>query len=240
MAARTPKLPGQSPAEPMRRRDEHALGRPAGRPGLAPRRARPGSRPQPLCDSGPLVDEELVRLAQGGDRRAFDLLTVKYQGRLTKLVARYVRDSADAADVVQESFLKAFRSLGAFRRDSAFYTWLYRIAVNTAHNHLTAQQRRPQERRPSQSEGEEAELNPEHPDHETPERHLAGEQAGRAVLCALEDLPEALKTTILLRELEGLSYEEIAHITDCPIGTVRSRIFRAREFINARLEPVIE
>ena len=190
-----------------------------------------------MADTGP--DRLLVERAQGGDRRAFDLLVLKYQARLVNLIGRYVRDHADVMDIAQEAFIKAYRALPGFRGDSAFYTWLYRIAINTAKNHLASQSRRMSEAAVDVQEAELGVAPEELRETATPERLALRDEVERAVLDALEALPEDLRTAVTLRELEGMSYEEIALAMDCPIGTVRSRIFRAREAINRRLEPLI-
>ncbi len=187
------------------------------------------------------VDQELVVRVQRGDKAAFDLLVRKYQHKIAKLVSRYVRDRAEVEDVTQEAFIKAYRALRGFRGDSAFYTWLYRIAINTAKNYLVAQGRRPLT---ADIEPEEAEnLGSEHgntSDLLTPERSMLVEEIGRTVERAIAVLPEDLRTAITLRELDGLSYDDIAVAMDCPIGTVRSRIFRAREAIDNELRPLLE
>jgi RNA polymerase sigma-70 factor, ECF subfamily len=184
-----------------------------------------------------VADEVLVARAQRGDKDAFGLLVRKYQYRVTKLVARYVSDS-EAVDVAQEAFIKAYRALGGFRGNSAFYTWLYRIAINTAKNHLVARARRPANQ---DIDVADAELygHTERLSHsDTPEAVLLGEEVQNTVLRAIQELPSDLRTAILLREIEGLSYEEIAEAMDCPIGTVRSRIFRARAAIEETLRPL--
>ncbi len=187
------------------------------------------------------ADLALVERVQSGDREAFGLLVGKYQRKLLRLVMRLVRDPAEAEDVTQEAFIKAYRALPNFRGESAFYTWLYRIGVNTAKNWLVAHGRR----MPTMSEiaGDETEGIEETVllrDDETPDRVLMSRQIGEAVNAAMAALPEDLRTAISLREIEGLSYEEIAQVMDCPIGTVRSRIFRAREAIAARLRPLLD
>ncbi len=187
------------------------------------------------------ADLALVERVQSGDREAFGLLVGKYQRKLLRLVMRLVRDPAEAEDVTQEAFIKAYRALPNFRGESAFYTWLYRIGVNTAKNWLVAHGRR----MPTMSEiaGDETEGIEETVllrDDETPDRVLMSRQIGETVNAAMEALPEDLRTAISLREIEGLSYEEIAQVMDCPIGTVRSRIFRAREAIAARLRPLLD
>ena len=186
------------------------------------------------------ADKALVERVQRGEKEAFDMLVLKYQHKLIKLISRYIRDPAEVLDVAQESFLKAYRALPNFRGDSAFYTWLYRIAINTAKNHLVAQSRRPPDEDIDSTEAEQYEGESELKDHATPERLLLRDEIQQTVVDAIEQLPEDLRTAITLRELEGLSYEDIAQAMDCPIGTVRSRIFRAREAINRRLEPLLD
>lgn len=186
------------------------------------------------------TDEELVARVQRGDKSAFDLLVRKYQHRIVKLVGRYVRNPDDALDVAQESFVKAYRALANFRGESAFYTWLYRIAINTAKNHLVALGRRPREVDLEGPDGEEANIDDLQQDDETPEKILLVDEIRNTILRTIDNLPEDLRTAIVLREVEGLSYEEIAEAMDCPIGTVRSRIFRAREAIDAKLKPLME
>ena len=186
------------------------------------------------------IDQKLVAQVQRGDTSAFDLLVRKYQHKIMKLIGRYVRDRSEVEDVAQEAFIKAYRAIRSFRGESAFYTWLYRIAVNTAKNYLDSQGRRPPG---SDMEIDDAELiggNTGLRDQATPERNLLTEEIATTVNRALEALPEDLRTAITLRELEGLSYEEIAQVMDCPIGTVRSRIFRAREMIDHQLKPLLE
>ena len=185
------------------------------------------------------TDQALVERTQRGDKAAFDLLVTKYQFRIQKLVGRYVRNPEDAADVAQEAFLKAYRALRNFRGDSAFYTWLYRIAINTAKNHLSAAARRPQEAKLEFDDGESVDLESIEQDIATPEALILSEEIRATVVQALEELPEDLRTAVSLRELEGMSYEEIAETMQCPIGTVRSRIFRAREAIDKRLAPLL-
>ena len=187
-----------------------------------------------------LLDEQLVERVQRGDKNAFNLLVRKYQHKVVNLVARYVNNPGDVPDVAQEAFIKAYRALPTFRGESAFYTWLYRIAVNTAKNYLTSQGRRPPS---SDVEADEAEYyggGEALQEVATPENLALTDAIKRTVFAAIEALPEDLRTAITLREMEGLSYEEIAEIMDCPVGTVRSRIFRAREAIDKKLQPLIE
>lgn len=186
------------------------------------------------------VDRVLVDRVKRGDKQAFDVLVLKYQHKLIKLISRYIRDHSEVQDVAQESFLKAYRALPRFRGDSAFYTWLYRIAINTAKNYLVAQKRRPPDSDLEASEAEQYEGASDLKEYGTPEHLLLRDEIEATVVDAIEQLPEDLRTAITLRELEGLSYEEIAQTMECPIGTVRSRIFRAREAINLRLEPLVD
>jgi RNA polymerase sigma-70 factor (ECF subfamily) len=186
------------------------------------------------------IDQLLVERVQRGDKKAFELLVVKYQRKLMRLVSRLIRDQAEAEDVVQEAFIKAYRALSQFRGDAAFYTWLYRIGINTAKNYLVTMSRRAPTS--TESDAEEAETfdDAEHlRDINTPESLLATKQIAQTVNAAMDALPEELRTAITLREIEGLSYEEIADVMGCPIGTVRSRIFRAREAIAERLRPLL-
>jgi RNA polymerase sigma-70 factor (ECF subfamily) len=187
------------------------------------------------------IDQRLVERVQRGEKDAFDLLVLKYQRKIFRLLSRLIRDPAEVEDVAQEAFIKAYRALPNFRGDSAFYTWLYRIAINTAKNHLVSQGRRA----PTTTEAdiEEAETfdDGEHlRDLNTPDSMMLSKQVAEAVNRAIEQLPEDLRTAIVLREIEGLSYEEIAESMNCPIGTVRSRIFRAREAIAQELKPVLD
>ena len=187
------------------------------------------------------VDQQLVERAQRGDKRAFELLVVKYQRKLGRLLSRMVRHPAEVEDVTQEAFIKAYRALPSFRGDSAFYTWLYRIAINTAKNYLVALGRRaPTTTEFDHEDAENFEDAEGLRDSATPESELHGKQIAATVNRAMEALPEDLRTAITLREIEGLSYEEIAGAMNCPIGTVRSRIFRAREAIAAELRPLLD
>ena len=185
-------------------------------------------------------DQQLVQRVQKGDKSAFDLLVRKYQHRVLKLVGRFVNDAAEAEDVAQEAFLKAYRALPAFRGDSAFYTWLYRIAINTAKNTLVSNRRRPVDFDLDLQDPEQHDRQSLLKDADTPEGVLLTDEIRGVVERALEQLPDDLRTAIVLRELEGLSYEEIAEAMDCPVGTVRSRIFRAREAIDKKLKPLLD
>jgi RNA polymerase sigma-70 factor (ECF subfamily) len=187
------------------------------------------------------ADQLLVERVQRGDKKAFDLLVLKYQHKIVKLVSRYVRDPSEALDVAQDAFLKAYRALPGFRGDSAFYTWMYRIAINTAKNYLVSLSRRPPEADLSGHDGEDG-INIEElqQEIETPENLLLTDQIKETVFRTIEKLPDDLRTAITLREMDGLSYEEIAEVMACPIGTVRSRIFRAREAIDLQLKPLLE
>jgi len=189
--------------------------------------------------SGKNIDQELVRQVQNGDKRAFDLLVLKYQSKIISLVGRFVHDPHEAQDVAQEAFLKAYRALGNFRGDSAFYTWIYRIAINTAKNYLVAQNRRPPGSDIDAQEAEQFMDVGSLRENATPERILLTDEIQQTVSQAIEALPDDLRTAITLRELEGLSYEDIATAMDCPVGTVRSRIFRAREAIDTKLKPLL-
>lgn len=187
------------------------------------------------------IDQQLVTRAQKGEKKAFDLLVAKYQRRLARLLSRFIRDNADIEDVTQEAFVKAYRSLPAFRGESAFYTWLYRIGINTAKNFLSSSSRRPViNSEIADHEGENFDMAVHLPDLNTPESELMNKQILATVNAAVDKLPEELKMAISLREMEGLSYDEIARVMDCPIGTVRSRIFRAREAIASELRPLLE
>lgn len=187
------------------------------------------------------IDKRLVERVQHGDKKAFELLFSKYQRKLMRLVSRLVRDQAEAEDVVQEAFIKAYRALPQFRGDSAFYTWLYRIGINTAKNYLVTQGRRAPTSTDADVEEAETFDDGEHlRDINTPESMLATKQIAQTVNQAMESLPDELRTAISLREIEGLSYDEIADVMQCPIGTVRSRIFRAREAIAEKLRPLLD
>jgi len=185
------------------------------------------------------ADQLLVQRAQSGDGRAFDLLVLKYQQRIAALIGRYLRDSAEVMDVTQEAFLKAYRALPGFRGESAFYTWIYRIAINTVKNHLVSQGRRPPGEDVDAEVAEQMDMGGRLRENATPERELLTDEIAENVQAALDGLPDDLRTAIVLRELEGMSYEEIATEMSCPIGTVRSRIFRAREAIDKRLRPLL-
>jgi RNA polymerase sigma-70 factor (ECF subfamily) len=185
------------------------------------------------------ADQVLVERAQRGDGRAFDLLVLKYQQRVAALIGRYLRDSSEVMDVTQEAFLKAYRALPGFRGESAFYTWIYRIAINTVKNYMVAQGRRPPGDDVEAEVAEQMDMGGRLREQATPERELLTDEIADNVQAALDGLPEDLRTAIVLRELEGMSYEEIATAMSCPIGTVRSRIFRAREAIDKRLRPLL-
>jgi len=187
------------------------------------------------------IDQQLVERVQRGDKAAFDLLVVKYQRKIFRLLSRLIRDTAEIEDVAQEAFVKAYRALPNFRGDSAFYTWLYRIAINTAKNYLVSQGRRAPTSTQADVEDAETFDDGDHlRDLNTPDSMLVTKQVAEAVNRAIDRLPEDLRTAIVLRELEGLSYEEIAESMQCPIGTVRSRIFRAREAIALELKPILD
>jgi len=187
------------------------------------------------------VDQQLVERAQRGDKRAFELLVEKYQRKLARLLSRLIRDPGEVEDVTQEAFVKAYRALPSFRGDSAFYTWLYRIGVNTAKNYLVAMGRRaPTSTEVEAEEAEGYESGELLRDINTPESLLLSKEIAETVNAAIDALPEELRSAIQLRELEGMSYEEIAKLMDCPIGTVRSRIFRARDAIAERLKPLLD
>ena len=188
----------------------------------------------------PSVDLAIVKRVQDGDEVAFNLLVRKYQHKVANLISRYVYDSGEIEDITQDVFVKAYRAIGGFRGDSAFYTWLYRIAINTAKNHLVAQSRRPPNTDVEAQDAELTDAGQSLRDVGTPESNLLSRELAQRVAKAVRELPEELRTAITLRELEGLSYEEIATVMECPIGTVRSRIFRAREAIDKQLDPLLK
>ncbi|MGI3001558.1 RNA polymerase sigma factor RpoE [Shewanella algae] len=190
--------------------------------------------------SGQTSDQQLVERVQRGDKNAFNLLVQKYQSKVINLISRYVRNQADVADVAQEAFIKAYRALPNFRGESAFYTWLYRIAVNTAKNHLVSQGRRAPANDVDADEAEFYDGSDALKEFASPERLMLSDEIKKTVFDTLESLPEELKMAISLRELDGMSYEDIANVMDCPVGTVRSRIFRAREAIDKKLQPLLE
>jgi RNA polymerase sigma-70 factor (ECF subfamily) len=186
------------------------------------------------------VDQELVKRVQAGDKKAFDLLVMKYQQRIVHVITGFVHDPVEAMDVAQEAFIKAYRALPNFRGDSAFYTWLYRIAINTSKNYLTAAARRPPAMDVDASDATNYFDAPELKEFETPESSLMSDELELTIHQAINSLPEDTATAIKLREFEGMSYEEIAQAMDCPIGTVRSRIFRAREAIDKQVQEVMQ
>jgi len=187
------------------------------------------------------IDAELVARVQKGDKRAFDLLVLKYQRKIMRLLSRMIRDPGEVEDVAQEAFIKAYRAIGQFRGDSAFYTWLYRIAINTARNWQASNSRRPSSPNVIETQdGETFSQIDNLTDISTPESVVASREIVETVNQAIGALPEDLRTAIVLREIEGMSYEDIAQTMNCPIGTVRSRIFRAREAIAAQLRPVLD
>ena len=187
-----------------------------------------------------LLDQELVRKVQQGDKSAFDHLVRKYQSKIIMLVNRYVKDPSEAQDVAQEAFIKAYRALGNFRGDSAFYTWLYRIAINTAKNYLVSRARRRSEFEVDVTEAEQVYNAPQLKGLDTPDQELHNDEIIKAISSAMEKLPGDMRDAIMLREFEGMSYDEIALAMDCPVGTVRSRIFRAREAIDKKLQPLLD
>ncbi|HBH10999.1 MAG: RNA polymerase sigma factor RpoE [Legionellales bacterium] len=186
------------------------------------------------------TDKEIIERVKSGEKEAYDLLVLKYQQRVINLISRFVKNHSDALDVSQETFIKAYRALPNFRGDSAFYTWLYRIAVNTAKNHLTVQSRKITKSDYDVAEIEQIEGNMSLTEQTTPESLLAKDELQETILKTIENLPEDLKSAIMLREIEGLSYEGIAEVMECPVGTVRSRIFRAREMIDSKIKPLLE
>jgi RNA polymerase sigma-70 factor (ECF subfamily) len=181
------------------------------------------------------TDQQLVERVQKGDKRAFDLLVLKYQHKIAGLVSRYIHDSHEVLDVTQEAFIKAYRAIGRFRGDSAFYTWLYRIAINTAKNYLVSKSRRPPDTDVEVGDAEYFEGSGKLRDNDSPEHELYREELENVVFKAIEQLPEDLRTAVSLREFDAMSYEEIAEVMQCPVGTVRSRIFRAREAIDKQI-----
>jgi len=187
-------------------------------------------------NSEELSDQRLVQRAQQGDNRAFDMLVLKYQSRMANVVSRYIKDHHEIADVTQEAFVKAFRALPNFRGDAQFYTWLYRIAINTAKNFLVAKTRRPPDVDKDIETGEFSDVSGVLEAEERPDQLLSRDQLQAVVVKALADLPEDIRTALTLREFDGLSYEEIASIMECPVGTVRSRIFRGREAVEKKIE----
>lgn len=186
------------------------------------------------------LDQDLVARVQQGDKSAYDLLVIKYQHKIIQLVNRYVKDPAEAQDVAQEAFIKAYRAIGKFRGDSAFYTWLYRIAINTAKNYLVARSRRSSDYEIDIQDAEQVQNAPELKGMDTPEQNLINEEIIQTIKSAIDKLPEEMRMAITLREFEGMSYEEIAEAMACPVGTVRSRIFRAREAIDNKLNPLLD
>ena len=186
-----------------------------------------------------ILDEELVKRVQAGDKKAFDLLVLKHQHKIVQLINRYIRDPHEALDVAQETFIKAYRALPAFRGESAFYTWLYRIAINTAKNYIAARSRRPIDEDVEIELVEQFEGESSLKDQETPEGLLLRDELARIIQTALQELPPELRTAITLREMDGLSYDEIAEVMECPVGTVRSRIFRAREAIDKKIQSLV-
>jgi RNA polymerase sigma-70 factor (ECF subfamily) len=207
---------------------------------LQPVRRPNRNEAEPARMSEAQVDQLLVERVQKGDKAAFDLLINKYQHRIVSLVARYVSDQTEALDVAQEAFIKAYRAIDRFRGDSAFYTWLYRIAINTAKNWLVARKRRPPATDIDAADAEQYDMESRLKEQGTPENELMREEIKRTVFDTIAELPDDLRTAIMLREMEGMSYEDIAVTMDCPIGTVRSRIFRAREAIDEKLKPLVE
>lgn len=186
-----------------------------------------------------ITDKELVKRVQKGDQAAFDLLFARYQSKVQNIISRYVRDAEEVKDVAQETFIKAYRALPRFRGDSAFYTWLYRIAINTAKNHLVARSRRPPSMDVDVDDADHRDDADALRDMETPDGRMARDQLEQVIHEALRTLPDDLRSALTLREFDGLSYEQIAQVLDCPVGTVRSRIFRAREHIETAMRPLL-
>lgn len=189
-----------------------------------------------MIETNEVVDSELVRRVKSGDKKAFDLLVIKYQHKIVHLVNRYIRDPHEAQDVAQDTFIKAYRALANFRGDSAFYTWIYRIAINTAKNHIASRARRPSDDDIDVDSAEQFEGAASLKDVETPEGIVLTEELAKVIQLALDELPDELREAITLREFDWLSYEEIATTMNCPVGTVRSRIFRAREAIDRKMK----
>jgi RNA polymerase sigma-70 factor (ECF subfamily) len=186
------------------------------------------------------LDQELVERVQSGEKAAFDILVRKYEHKLANVISRYIHDPSEVLDVAQDAFIKAYRALPNFRGDSAFYTWLYRIAINTAKNHLVATRRRPPKDDVDAQEAEQFDAGSGLKEYATPERLALRSELAETIQEAIEELPEELRVAIVLREMEGLSYEEIASAMECPIGTVRSRIFRARDAIDKKIRPLLD
>jgi RNA polymerase sigma-70 factor (ECF subfamily) len=186
------------------------------------------------------LDKDLVKRVQRGDKSAYDLLVIKYQHRIIQLVNRYIKDPSEAQDVAQEAFIKAYRALPNFRGDSAFYTWLYRIAINTAKNYLLSRSRRYSDYQVDVQDAEQIENAPQLQGRDTPEYLLMNDDIIRTIEAVIDNLPEEMRIAIMLREFEGMSYDEIAQTMECPVGTIRSRIFRAREAIDKKLLPLLD
>lgn len=187
-----------------------------------------------------LTDQVLIERVQNGDKQAFNLLVIKYQNKVCSLISRYIKNPGDVPDVAQEAFIKAYRAIPGFRGESAFYTWLYRIAVNTAKNYIVAQSRRPPASDVDAEDAEYYESGSALKEISNPENLTLSEELKQVVFDAIDALPEDLKTAMTLREIDGLSYEEIAEVMDCPVGTVRSRIFRARDAVEKKIKPLIQ
>lgn len=185
------------------------------------------------------TDAELVKRVQAGDKRAFDILVSKYQNKILAIISRFISDQAEVYDVAQDTFIKAYRALPNFRGDSQFYTWVYRIAINTAKNYLTAKGRRPPATDIDSQDAENYGISEALNENASPEKLMMRDELKKVIFDTIDQLPEDLKTAITLREIEGLSYEEIAESMDCPVGTVRSRIFRAREAIDENIRPLM-
>ncbi len=186
------------------------------------------------------LDKDLVKRVQQGDKSAYDLLVIKYQHRIIQLVNRYIKDPSEAQDIAQEAFIKAYRALPNFRGDSAFYTWLYRIAINTAKNYLLSRSRRYSDYQVDIQDAEQIENAPQLQGRDTPEYLLMNDDIVNTIETVIDNLPEEMRIAIMLREFEGMSYDEIAQTMECPVGTIRSRIFRAREAIDKKLLPLLD